>query len=580
MRRFLQLSLLGSTLLFGVDVAVARAQELDENGARLKTLFEEMVATQQDVLLSDSARISFEGNVSVEPVDDYYAVTLPFLSIDYNNGDRFEVGLIAINAAPHNDPDQWKMTFALPTPMNYVDGKSKENTYLVSIGGQRSSGVWNGKLGYFSKLDANYENVMITDQVKGFDVSVPATRIVYDLDADEKGLWSGPVYFTFNDILATARQGGAEIFSLGALNVNMEIFSYDPQALKKYSDAFLARLQQDVKAPESAVDDVANDGDAALVPPAQPSTDIDPADDIAGFIEAALGNGFTSEYQISELKIFDRAGNGPFETLSIGDANFGMDVTGLLSGSVTINLRAGYNGLDFDPPFGGTAALAPANVNLDMAVEKIPYDDVIELGKKIYADATRADTPESVAAGAHVGGALVAQLPALLSRAGTSLVIDNNYAGNDLYHLDLNGKVLSDDKAAYSATADITAKFKGLDELGSYLSGQIAAEPNSPSGAMQQALMAVTVLKGLAKAGVNEDGEPVHVFHVVLNPQGQIFLNGNDATMLSGLMGMGGAPIVVPASPDEHGVIESVPLDPALPEEDGDMELPAEEQPQ
>lgn len=527
MRRFLQISLLSSTLLLGADLASARAQEmqaLDERGQALLTLFEDVVKNQQSQPLANGTTAKFEGNVSVEKVDDYYAVTLPFISLHYPDGDVFEIGLIAINAAAHQDPDQWKMTFALPTPMNYVS-KGKE-TFQVAIGGQRSSGVWNGKLGYFSKLDANFENINIDDKVKGALINIPSVRVVYDLDSDTDGRWSGPLYFTFNDINATSPTEGGEIFRLGALNMNMEIFKYDPAALGAY---------------RSALNDMAvlpgpntNNAEQETTPSA-PNSPLD--DDKLGTmiqsLVALLGDGFTSEFQLADFTMTNYAEDAAFKTLRMADANFGIDMTGFLAKSALINMRTGYNGLTLEPFPQDIPALAPANLNLDIVLEKIPFEEIIALGRS---------TMESSIANPNMSGlgtlSLAMSLPAILSKAGTSLLLENNYVGNDMYHIDLKGKVITDVEATNSATADITAQFRGMDDITQYLTTQMKTNPEAANvGTMQQALMGLTVLKGFAKAGVNDDGAPVHIFNIVMNPQGQILLNGNDMSMLAGMMG-------------------------------------------
>lgn len=192
MKRFLQIICVTLISLSLLTETQALAEELDANGQQLKSLFETLIENQNKASKKSGVKVNFDGDISVEQTGEYYAVTLPFLSLDYNDGSSMNIGLIGINAAPHDSPDKWKMTFALPAQMNFQDSDD-QTLFTVDIGAQRSSGVWSESLGYFSKLDANFENIAFENVRDGFTLSLPAARAVYDLDEDENKKWSGPL---------------------------------------------------------------------------------------------------------------------------------------------------------------------------------------------------------------------------------------------------------------------------------------------------------------------------------------------------------------------------------------------------
>lgn len=524
MKRFLKFSTI--VLLSCAAINSASAQELDEKGIQLKAMFQDMIERSKGSEVSRLSTLSFDGDLSVEKAGSYYAVTLPYVTLNYNDGAKFEVGLIAINAAPHEKEDEWKMTFALPTPMNFID-ETGEKSFQVNIGAQRASGVWNGSLGYFSKLDANFQTISMSDAGQKMEIKIPAVRTVYDLDENDQGKWSGPVYLTMDGMsIDTADMKG--FLSLGKTGINMEMFDYDPSALKTYQSKLEKIFASEAEKTPS------------------PSSD-----DISGLIDslvAMMGNGMTSEYQIENLvirgdKIEEGEGEGGYQTVRLDKANMGFDMTGFLDNKVALDLRLGYNGFDISPMPEDMPDLAPRTFNLDFSLQNIPFREIADMGRN---SAEMAISNPQMAGMA--GMSVLFKLPALLSQAGTSLVIDKNHFGNDTYHVSLDGKVITDIKAANSATADITATLRGLDQVVEILGKQMQETPESENASfVQQLLMGLTMAKGFAKVENNENGEPVHTYKFIMNPQGQMLLNDQDMSAL-----MGGMPPMGMPAPTEQ----------------------------
>lgn len=509
MKRFLQITCVTLMSLSPLTTTQALAQELDANGKKLKSLFQTLIDNQTRAVEKSGVNVNFDGDISVEQAGEYYAVTLPFLSLDYNDGSSMEIGLIGINAAPHEGDDQWKMTFALPAQMNFLDADD-QTLFTVDIGAQRSSGVWSESLGYFSKLDANFENVTFENTRDGFTLSLPSARAVYDLDEDENKKWSGPIYFTFNDITAKAPEVEGNAIEIGALNLNMELFKYDPAALQDYRTKLEKILMTQQKEGE------------------KPVANTQQASDLFTSLIALLGNGFTSEYQISDFKIKGSPTDEDFNSLSFDSAHFGLDAIGFTKDKVDLNMRFGYDNFILSPELEDIAALAPSNVNLDLSLANIPFNEITELGM---------NTLESGAASPGMAAmSLAFKLPAILSKAETTLLIEDNYYGNEMYHVDLDGAIKTDLTAVHTATADVKAKVRGIDAVIGYLANQ-AQKPDAPTQKLQQTIATLTMLKGMGAAGENDAGKPTHDFDVILDKNGKIFLNGQDMTAMMGLLG-------------------------------------------
>lgn len=512
MKRLLQLS--AFALLTYSSMTPAFAQDLDADGERLKAMFEKLIERQEN---APAYPIKFEGDVAVEQSGEYYAVTLPYATIDYPDGSKFEIGMVAINASAHEQDDQWKMTFAIPTPLQYTDAKDGQG-FILNIGGQRASGIYSDTLGYFSKLDANYKDISMSDRENEFTFNMPEARVVYDLDSDENGKWSGPVYFSSKDLNLNIPAQGGEIFKMGGLNLNMEMFKYDPASMVAYQEQIQKlALTEDGK------------------------TKVEPAvmGELVGAFFELIGDGFTSEYQMSDIEI--KGGEKQkFDTVKLDNVNFGFDMTGFLQNSVAFDLRLGYDGFDIQPLPENYPEVAPKDFNIDLAIENIPFKEISELGQST-AEIAMSNPQMAQMAGMSV----LFKLPALLSEAGTSLVIDNNYLGNDAYRVDIDGKVVTDLKAVNSATADIIGKIKNLDTLMASLGEYIQTNPDDKQ--MMQALMGLQMAKGFGEQQTDENGDPIHVFKFIMNPQGQMLLNGNDMSVLMGMPAGGKVPAPAPA---------------------------------
>lgn len=501
-------------------IAPAQAQALDEKGLRLKSMIEDMLEQQKSAHASTGEELVFDGETSVEQAGEYYAVTLPYLYIKHPDGSRFDVGLIAINAAPHNVPGQWKMTFALPTPMSYTNTDGQEE-FQITIGGQRSSGVWTENLNFFSKLDTNFQNITIAGEESAPSVTIPALRAVYDLDIDEQGKWSGPVYFSMNDILADNYDALGSTLRIGAFDLNVEMFKYDPAAAAPYN----AKLENLIATPVSQ----------------HPSDE-----DILGLYDAfsaLVGNGFTSEYQLTDVQITNNDIQKNYETVKLENARLGFDLTGFLENKIGVGLRAGFDGLEIVPTPSDSKELAPSNLNLDLAIDNIPGKELAEAALDSYKTSMVAGEFGNVTA-----MSLLFKLPAILTQSGTSVSLNDNTIGNALYNVDISGKIISDAAAANAATANINSKVKGLDALTTSLSASIQNNPGAPNSAfLQQMLLQLTILKGFAKADTDENGDIIHTLDVILNKQGNLLVNNNDVSALFGGLGLAsGAPKTTP----------------------------------
>ena len=182
--------LLGLTLLTAMPVAYS--QTVDPQAQVLKNQIEAMIAAQKSSAQKNSSTLVTKGGVTVEKAQGYYAFTLPHMTYTDAKGVRSEIGMIAINASP-DGPDNWRVSMAIPTPINSYDKNGKQ-LVRTDIGTQNASGVWNTKLGHFTSMNTTLGNIRINDLVSSNNITVDSATLTSSLNEIETGAWTGKAF--------------------------------------------------------------------------------------------------------------------------------------------------------------------------------------------------------------------------------------------------------------------------------------------------------------------------------------------------------------------------------------------------
>ncbi len=498
----------------------AHAAKIDAEGAaHLKKVFEDIIAYQKSASeLTKGNQVLFQGDVAVEPADKYYAVTLPHISISYADGSRLELGIISINAVPHDREGEWKMTTALPTPIIMFD-KSGKPQLQCDIGSQLSVGIWNERVDYFTKLDARYQNVKIESTDGKIKAMLPEIEILYDLSEDEQGRWSGPIQTVIRgaavDFPAT---GGAIAMKEAKMAVRM--FSYIPQAVKDYKEKLMAMAEagSDGKVSQQHVAGIYN---------------------MVTELLSSAGDGFTAQYEVTGLDVKhpaakkdsgaqpDATAATPLETLHFDKLSMGFDLTGFLKSQVKMALRFGFEG--YRPPLTdreSTRRITPTRARLDVEFNNIPFQKIVALGGDSIA-AKPGEDPTRMTS-------LAMQLPALLSESGTTIDFANNHFGNDVYNITTDGKIKADNAAVNKVTADIQLRATGLDQLKADLAEEGDDPLNEKAAEFQKIAAQIQILQVMSEKKTDDKGNPLHVLNFVMNQKGEMLVNNQDIKMLFG----------------------------------------------
>ncbi len=483
---------------------ISHAAINDEGAARLKTIFTDMIQQQKSAAaLSDKSKLVFDGDITVEQADTYYAVTLPQIKIQYpESGDTLELGIISINATPHAGDAQWKMTMAMPTPIIMFD-KDRNHIVRVNIGKQQATGIWDESLNNFSKLDAVYGDLSIESSDPGFTLKIPEIEARYDLEKDDKNFWSGPTYMIAKNVELDIPDDESS-FKVEELKMRVDLDQYNPAVLDNYQTELQALTS---KEGGMNAQDSAKLGSMLLD------------------LILKSGNGFKSEYSVSGLKAsFLNPKDKTPGTFDLAKAYFGFDLEGFLSKDASMNARLGYGGLNMQPAHDEYGELFPTNSNIDIKIASLPIKDISELVQNTMQGAVT--NPEMMS---MAGISLMFKVPLMLSQSGTTIEINDNFISNDEYKFSINGAAKADMNAVNSATAKAQARFLGLDKV--LAKAQVlGANPNTKNADAFRAISANLEL--LKKIAIVESGAPgpygtfAHIFNLLMDPQGKITING------------------------------------------------------
>lgn len=450
----------------------AQASDINAEGAaKLKALFQSILERQAEKIdKKEGHSVAYEGETKVEIVDTHYAVTLPHISINHPNEHRTEIGMIAINAVPQDDPAMWKMAVALPTPILMYDNEDAIVSRL-DLGTQRASGLWHTEKHYFTSFDAQYADITYQKQHKFLDVTVPSMTITHNLEQSDTGTWSGPSEIIIDNInIKTALDQDTRIEKI---HLKSHIDGYDHDKMH---------------------------------------------DDVLGNIGTAL-SGVRIDYALSNAVLSQpKLGAEGEHTLQFSSAALGFEAKKQGNENASFNFTFNFKDLALPDPKHDTA---PQEGKIDIAINNVPLSQMVALGQNTFQGAMADPAMRKMA-----GLALMLKLPAMLAVAKTNIMIEDSYAAHDSYRLNLDGEAKADLTAANSATATINMRVSGMDWLTENM-------PEDAEGFFVPVAKMLIKLKDIARIEKDAaKDEEIHIFQFVMSPQGQMLINGHNAMAL------------------------------------------------
>ena len=233
--------LLALVFCFFTLTQAAYAQSLTEEGAaELKKAIDNYLAVNEDIFGSMGLQYVYEGETQVEISDEgYYAATSPHAKLVHTASEtEVTIGIIAINAKPGGQPNDRRMTFALPTPI-FGTNATGEKIFSLSLGSQSYAGYYSDEMGYFPFIDAALSDLVLEDFISANTITLGQMIMKQDFKKNAEGLYSGPTDIIFDDFKWKSnadKTAGQTPLSIGQIALKAHNDGFDMQAYKAVSD--------------------------------------------------------------------------------------------------------------------------------------------------------------------------------------------------------------------------------------------------------------------------------------------------------------------------------------------------------
>ncbi len=460
--------------------APAYAVEINDTGAKaLKTMLSSHMDNYKKSMQASGGDVTLDGDITIEQGDGYYAATLPATTYQTVTGNNVKIGLIAINAIPTDNPNNWKFSMAFPTPI-LINNKNDGIIQRIDIGDQNMGGIWSANLESFSTINAQYNNVKLTNIEDNSLFSIAKISINSDLKENNKNLWSGPTNITLSNL------------SVGTANKPQEI----------------------------TIEEIKTIANIDGYKPGQETSDTLPNNNFKGDLTKHIFNRFQSlgnistQFNIKNITINNAEKNKTPKAIDL--IQFSYKSTMINENNVNQDINFGYNGLTFNNQTADTAII-PDNFQTTLSLKNFPLLAVINFAEEAIGGGK--DSSEKQVAATKA----MKFLPQKLKEAGTILHLKNTHLGNAAYNVSMNGNLKADPASTIGGIGELNIETRGLDTLIESLKNT----KNGNSLATQLTLFRI----------VSEQQNDKNSARIELNETGNVTINGKD---MSALLGLGG----------------------------------------
>ncbi|MFP4098353.1 MAG: hypothetical protein ACLFP8_04500 [Alphaproteobacteria bacterium] len=500
----------------------------------LKKSLQKMLDYQKEVNEALSAvNIIYDGTLTVEPQDGYYATTFPHIYISgpehqesyaqENPPEKvvFDIGAIKMNLMPSEKPENWKATIVLPQEMTMYDalkGTADPDRFTLTFNEQRSIGLYNEKLGYFTKMDMNLLGLTFMTGEQAQDSRLGGVQFYTNLEEQENGRFSGPGHFLLSG-LHIAQPDQDTLVEIGEIKLDFSMEDLKMPDITAYKEKILKHKETiqnlQLENPEEAQQINAQNIHEMVK-------------DIYDFDMSGLSAAYSAKdisIKAPDNTTSQSADETPtrYQSTHLDNAKIGVVLSGLKTNQGTYGLELTYSGLKTTPQNPEMSDILPKELKTEITAQNIPYNS---LGTLIdNAITSVAQNPET---GKMILFSIVSRLPAIISQAGTQILVQNNKAANDIYNLTLNGNVTTDLSAMMGFKAQFNMLIEGLNTLIDVSQKHSQKEESPYAQQYKNLIPTLQTLKRIAKPATGADGKSAHSFVIETSDTGQFKINGQN----------------------------------------------------
>lgn len=474
-----------SCLTLLISVFPTYAVEINDAGAKdLKTMLSTHIENYKKSIQNSGGDLKPEGEITIEQGNGYYAATLPATTYQTAAGENIKIGLIAMNAIPTDNPNDWKISMAIPTPILIVD-ENDTTIRRIDIGEQNMGGLWSKKLEGFSKLKAHYNDIKFTNIEKGGFFNIDKVSLNSDLEEKKEGLWSGPTNFILSNFSAV-KPNAEQAFALKEISAVIDIDDYAHHEIKKAKE----KIQKMSKTEEKK--------------------------DIGGHLFNILGSmgDFSAQFNLKNLEINSQTESNNLKAIDL--IQFGYSSATPKDNNINQSFNIGYSGLQFKDQ-AEDLALIPRQFKTSLSLENFPLLEVVQFAEEAIGS-NKDSSAKQVAATKAINF-----LPQKLKEAGTVLLLKNTSFGNPLYDVDINGELKAEASSKIGGTGFLNIETKGIDAVMKELQGTEKGAKYAQQLTMFRMISDEKGDKNVARIRLNEAG------NVTVNDKDVSALMGGDA---------------------------------------------------
>ena len=501
--RFVCISLL--TVIMVAPAAYAK----DKPQERLRQALTEVLNQQEDIYESgEGVQLKREGKITIEPVQDYYVVTMPHLELHHDDEKRVDFGVLSINARPAEKDKIWYFSMALPTPILVYNSKDLL-TARLDIGKQKFSGTWHAGYHSFRDIKAHYSDVALKHHQTGFALKMPEIHIDQQMEASgTPPEWSGKANFTVkNSTLLTGK--GDKLVQLGTAGIDIDLESYSPKRQQEFSNEWIS-LTRDSQNSARNKNITLKFYDLITKKLLQ--------------IQNSMAvTAYAEDVRIKPPKaVRQNSGKIDTKTVTFGRLQYSFGFSDVRRDKAGLNAGFEMHGFEADSKPDIAKGLIPKDMRLHYALNNLPLKDLVAFGRKQLGGGQNTNNAAMEA---------MQVMPKMLGEAGTTFSMKDNYIHADDYKANIDATLKADASAAMNFTLESKANIQGLKGLIGKLKTR-AKETDNPmiAGYTKKAVGILTTLQMLGQQG--EKGKGSRVYNVTVDKAGKAMLNGSNLSNL------------------------------------------------
>lgn len=503
--------------LFIASSPVIAAPEISDEGAKgAKIVAEQYLAFYAPLFaLSPNSVVKKEGDIQVEKAANYYAVTLPDLTVvnkkplaPQKEGEEpkqqeefiFKLGITSLNVAPTDDPQTWQIAIAMPTPFLITD-ENDNIVFQLDIGKQQMAGLWNTELQAIARTNTVYEDLKykFTSNKDGRSATgaIKEIKITSDSFKNSDDNWRSPMEISMNDfIFGLIEDPSKNSVRIGNITIDGVVDGYAPSKIKELYTMLntAAESETDKMLPTSYFKTLRESASA-----------------------------WSSNFKVSDVVIRsnDKKTNTA-KTTSLKDANFKFDLSGLNGALINQSISFGYSGLNLPENISVNQDATPSTLAFGLSIENLPIDKLITFGEQAMgASAGGGDTKQKLQG---AGMMAMMALPQTFAEAGTTIRLEETKLTNAHYSFGAKGYIKATTESAVGAVGEANMKYAGLNKLIELINKRSETMDDKYKKRAERITSQLSFLNTLGEPDANNPA--IKSINFKLNQQGQSLING------------------------------------------------------